>query len=607
MRLEIPSNVMPPKIQKRLQFLGRLLQLIISLTVVIAIVVDYGFVLDTPEKNAINTVYHFAWLIYLLSFITFFIFPERKLPRKTLIMNIILGILFLLTTLPTIFPITDETHSLYKVWKIFDHHIFLILLIGIFSVLNIAKGVVRFINKKTNPALLMVVCFAVIIIFGALLLMVPRSTLPHIRLPIIDALFISTSAVCVTGLTPLEVAHTFTWEGQLIIAFLIQIGGLGVMTLTSVFALFFMGQTGIYGQMALRDMVGTETFNSLISTLLYIVGFSFIMELIGACVIWASIHDTMGMTLQEEIFFSIFHAISSFCNAGFSTLPGNLGNETIIQGHNGFYLIISLLIILGGIGFPILSNLHKTISYYWKRFLQRFSRTKKTIPRLTHLASLNSKIVLSTTLFLIVIGTVLTAIAEWNGAFVYMNVGEKLTHSFFNAVSPRTAGFNSVSLTEFSFFTIFLYMILMWIGGGTQSTAGGIKVSTLAVLWFNFKSVVLARSDVRIFNREIEHISIRRATAVAFGSIITILLFFITLTAFEPQIAPLSLLFETISAFSTVGHSLNVTPLLGNDSKFLLSLLMFIGRVGMITVLMSFTRQTSSPKNRLPKESIIIN
>lgn len=598
---------MPPKIQKRLQFLGRLLQLIISLTVVIAIVVDYGFVLDTPEKNAINTVYHFAWLVYLLSFITFFIFPERKLPRKTLIMNIVLGILFLLTTLPTIFPITDETHSLYKVWKIFDHHIFLILLIGIFSVLNIAKGVVRFINKKTNPALLMVVCFAVIIIFGALLLMVPRSTLPHIRLPIIDALFISTSAVCVTGLTPLEVAHTFTWEGQLIIAILIQIGGLGVMTLTSVFALFFMGQTGIYGQMALRDMVGTETFNSLISTLLYIVGFSFIMELIGAVAIWTSIHDTMGMSLQEEIFFSIFHAISSFCNAGFSTLPGNLGNETIIQGHNGFYLIISLLIILGGIGFPILSNLHKTISYYWKRFLQRFSRTKKTIPRYTHLASLNSKIVLSTTLFLIVIGTVLTAIAEWNGAFVYMNVGEKLTHSFFNAVSPRTAGFNSVSLTEFSFFTIFLYMILMWIGGGTQSTAGGIKVSTLAVLWFNFKSVVLARSDVRIFNREIEHISIRRATAVAFGSIITILLFFITLTAFEPQIAPLSLLFETISAFSTVGHSLNVTPLLGNDSKFLLSLLMFIGRVGMITVLMSFTRQTSSPKNRLPKESIIIN
>lgn len=607
MRLEIPSNVIPPKIQKRLQFWGRLLQLIISLTVVIAIVVDYGFVLDTPEKNAINTVYHFAWLVYLLSFITFFIFPERKLPRKTLIMNIVLGILFLLTTLPTFFPITDETHSLYKVWEIFDHHIFLILLIGIFSALNIAKGVVRFINKNTNPALLMVVCFAVIIIFGALLLMVPRSTLPHIRLPIIDALFISTSAVCVTGLTPLEVAHTFTWEGQLIIAFLIQIGGLGVMTLTSVFALFFMGQTGIYGQMALRDMVGTETFNSLISTLLYIVGFSFIMELIGACVIWASIHDTMGMTLQEEIFFSIFHAISSFCNAGFSTLPGNLGNETIIQGHNGFYLIISLLIILGGIGFPILSNLHKTISYYWKRFLQRFSRTKKTIPRFTHLASLNSKIVLSTTLFLIVIGTVLTAIAEWNGAFVYMNVGEKLTHSFFNAVSPRTAGFNSVSLTEFSFFTIFLYMILMWIGGGAQSTAGGIKVNTLAVLWFNFKSVVLARSDVRIFNREIEHISIRRATAVAFGSIITILLFFITLTAFEPQIAPLSLLFETISAFSTVGHSLNVTPLLGNDSKFLLSLLMFIGRVGMITVLMSFTRQTSSPKNRLPKESIIIN
>ena len=161
--------------------------------------------------------------------------------------------------------------------------------------------------------------------------MVPRSTLDGVTISMVDALYLSTSAVCVTGLTPVDLATTFSTEGLIVIALLVQIGGLGVMTITSFFALFFMGNTALYDQFALRDMVWSDTFSSLMSTLLYILGFTIGIELIGAVAIWTTIHGTLGMNFADEVFFSIFHSISAFCNAGFSTLEGNLGNISPFQ------------------------------------------------------------------------------------------------------------------------------------------------------------------------------------------------------------------------------------------------------------------------------------
>lgn len=564
------------------------LLLLVSVMVIGAIVVDYGFVLDEREMSFVLKVYRYAWWVYLSVYLLQLISQWKFITRKTIFMTVLFGILLFLSALPKFITPASE-------W-ITDK-----IPLGAFALLEISRGVVNFINKKTNPALLMAVGFAVIIAFGTLLLLLPRSTHEHIRLSLADALFVSTSAVCVTGLSTVDIAQTFSLEGQIIIAILIQTGGLGVMTITSFFAMFFMGSTGLYNQFALRELIGSDTFSSLISTLLYILGFTFAIEAVGALAIWMSIHATLGMTLQEEVFFSLFHAVSAFCNAGFSTLTGNLGNPNILTGHNGFYLILTLLIVLGGIGFPILVNFRRLVAYYWGKLWS--NRTKRYV----HIANLNTKIVLVTTGILIGVGTVVIAALEWNGSLAGMPTTDKLVQSLFNAVSPRTAGFNSVDITRFSVLTILVYTVLMWIGGASQSTAGGIKVNTLAVTFANFVATVKGRNRVELFHRELSPLSIRRALTKMFGSILTIFVFFTALVALEPDLPAKGLFFETVSAYSTVGASLNVTPLLGDESKVLVSVLMFVGRVGLITVLMGLVQHGGNPKYRLPQDDVIIN
>lgn len=602
----ILANKIPEKIQKSIKFWIDLLVFLVSVVLIGTAVVDYGFVLDETETLYISKIYNFTWWFYLIVFTGRLILTWTEITRKTIFLTIMLGVMFYLSLIAK-FVNVAETSSWFAIWNFLKSKYFIVALIGIFAVLNVSKGVVNFINKKTNPALLLVAGFALIIFFGTLLLLLPRSTIEHFRLPLADALFVSTSAVCVTGLSPVDLAHTFTLEGQIVIMLLIQIGGLGVMTITSFFALFFMGSTSLYNQFALRDMLGSDAFSSLISTLLNILIFTFTIETIGALLIWISIHSTMNMTLNEEIFFSVFHAVSAFCNAGFSTLTGNLGNPAILYNHNWFYIIISILIILGGIGFPILVNFKNVLAFHIKSFCMKlFKKNYKQI-RYQHLTNINTKIVIVTTSILIVLGTIIIAILEWNNAFVHMDIEDKIVQSFFNSVTPRTAGFNSVDLTNFSLLTIIVYSVLMWIGGGSQSTAGGIKVNTFAVAISNFFSVIRGKTSVTLFNRELSAESVRRASATIFGSLITIIVFFLILVAMEPEISPKGLLFETISAYCTVGSSLNITPLLADNSKIIMSVLMFIGRVSLITILMSVIQQKGNTKYRYPKDNVIIN
>lgn len=600
------SAILRPSVLAMISRWLRMVMFLISIVAIGTVVVDYGFVLDETEKTVIRHIYDDTWWVYFASYLFRLIFDWSSINRKTIFMTAFLGLLLALSAWSRFALPPVDGRFLIWLWDLSANKLLTIIVVVLFAALDISRGVVSFIDKKTNPALLMAVCFAVIILFGTLLLLLPRFTLEHIRLSVIDALFVSTSAVCVTGLSTVDISQTFSIEGQMVIALLVQIGGLGVMTITSFFAMFFMGGMGLYNQFALRDMVGADTFSSLISTLLYILGFTFTIEMLGACFIWFSIHGTIGMTMHEELFFSAFHSISAFCNAGFSTLPGNLGNPTLLYGHNFFYLVISVLVILGGIGFPILMNFRRLVSYYLLKSLQRRESDLER-PRYIHLTNINTKIVLVTTSILLGGGFLLIALLEWNGAFVGKSVGEKLVQSFFTSVIPRTAGFNSIDLTHFSLLSIIVYLFLMWIGGASQSTAGGIKVNTFAVALANIRAVVRGESSVVLFCREITPDSVSRASAVIFGSIVAIAFSFVILVVMEPDLSPKGLLFEVVSAYSTVGASLGVTPLLGGISKLLIVVLMFVGRVGLITVLMSMTRQRGTRKYRYPKGNVIIN
>lgn len=567
-----------------------------SILIIGAIVVDYGFVLDESEMNLIHQAYAIGWWVYFLSFTFQLIYHWKEIKRKAISLTTILGAILYISALPHFFKNPSDAAWLSYILDFLQNKFFLIGLLGVFSLIELSKGVTGFINRKTNPALLAVMCFGLTIAFGALLLMLPRSTMEDIRLPMTDALFVSTSAVCVTGLSTVDVASTFTLEGQIIIALLIQIGGLGIMTITSFFAIFFMDGMGLYSQFTLRDMLSSSA-DSLMSTLLHVLGFTIVIEIVGAFFLWISIHSSTDMTLNQEIFFSVFHSISAFCNAGFSTLEGNLGNEAILTGHNFMYFVISILIILGGIGFPVLINLKRMFSSMRAGgFLKR-----------AHLVDVNTKIVMYTTAILTIGATIIIAIVEWNGAFAWLSTGEKIMQAFFNAIVPRTAGFNSVQTIEFSRITIILTIFLMWIGGASQSTAGGIKVNTLAVAFASIRSIVKGRQSTELFNREITYNSLRRTLAVIFGSIFIILTFYLMLLMLEPDLPSQSILFETVSAFATVGSSMGITQFLCTESKLLLIVLMFIGRVGFITVLMSMVSKSEQTKYRLPKEDIIIS
>lgn len=576
-----------------------------SILLIVGLVYEHGFTISVAEAHQLQCLYHGVWIVFL-SDISLRIALEYKDTRQTFSkLTWILTFLLYLTLVPVVFHRPEVEGAIQAVWDFLNGRIYHLALLLMLSFLNLSYGLVRLLGRRTNPSLILAVSFLIIILIGTGLLMLPRSTVAGISW--VDSLFISTSAVCVTGLTSVDVASTFTTTGFVIIILLIQIGGLGVMTLTSFFAMFFMGNTSLYNQLVVRDMVSSNSLNSLLSTLVYILGFTLAIEGAGMLAIWSDIHGTMGMDIHEELAFSAFHSISAFCNAGFSTLPGNLGNPLLMSGHNPFYIYISLLIILGGIGFPILVNFKDIILYHIRRFW-RFLRTWEWDGRrFYHLYNLNTRIVLIVTFLLLVVGTAGIALFEWNASFAGMSVADKWTQAFFNASCPRTAGFSSLDLAGLSVQTLLIYLILMWIGGGSQSTAGGIKVNAFAVVVLNLVAVLRGTERVEVFGRELSYDSIRRSNATVVMSFGVLFVFIFIISILEPKLSLLTVTFECVSAISTVGSSLNATPLLGSDSKLLVALLMFVGRVGLITLMLGIIKQKKNTKYQYPSGQIIIN
>lgn len=576
-----------------------------SLFLISGVVYEMGFPLSVNELEKVQIVYKAVWIVFLIDVALHVALEYRDTKKNYRRLAWILSGLLYLTLIPVIFNRPGEEGAILHFWEFFNGKPYHLIVMMVFSFLNLSNGLVRLLGRRTNPSLILAVSFLTIILIGTGMLMLPRCTVNGITW--VDSLFTATSAVCVTGLVPVDVSTTFTSFGLIVIILLIQIGGLGVMTLTSFFAMFFMGNTSLYNQLVVRDMVSSNSLGSLFSTLLYILGFTLVIEGIGMVSIWFSIHGTLGMNLHEEFAFAAFHSISAFCNAGFSTLSGNLGNPLVMTNHNWLYISISLLIILGGIGFPILVNFKDIVLYHFRRFWT-FVRTRKLEKhKQHHLYILNTKIVLIMTFLLLLIGTVAIAAFEWNASFAGMSLADKWTQAFFNATCPRTAGFNSVDLTTLSVQTILVYMILMWIGGGSQSTAGGVKVNAFAVVVLNLVAVIRGSERVEVFGRELSYDSIRRSNATVVMSLGVLFFFIFALSALEPEASLLALTFECISALSTVGSSLNLTPTLCDESKLLVSLLMFIGRVGLITLMLGIIKQKKKTKYHYPKDNIIIN
>ena len=575
-----------------------------ALALIGGVVYEHGFIISEGAEADLGVLYRTVWGVFLVQTTMHIGLAYRETLKKYRTFTWVLNILLYLTLIPVIF-FEPESGALKYFWLFLNNRIFQLILLLLLSLLRLSSGVIGLLGKRTNPSLILAGSFFLIICIGTGLLMLPRCTVDGISW--VNALFVSTSAVCVTGLVPVDVATTFTSLGQLVIIILIQIGGLGVMTLTCFFAMFFMGNTSVYNQLAVRDMISSDSLSSLLSTVIYILFFTLVIEGAGMLVLFLSIHGTLGMTVQQEMVFAAFHSISAFCNAGFSTLSENLGNPLVMQHHNLLYITISVLIILGGIGFPILVNFKHIAGYHLKRLFYFIRTGKRDRQRIRHLYNLNTKIVLLTTLILLTGGTIAILLFEWNGAFAGMSMPDKWVQAFFNATCPRTAGSTSIGLTSFSLQSLLLMLLLMFIGGAAQSTAGGVKVNAFAAAVLSLFAVIRGKSRVEVFRRQLSVDSIRRSNATLVMYLMILFLGVFVLSVLEPHASLLALVFECTSALSTVGSSLGLTPALGEAGKLFVSLLMFIGRVGVITIVLGFVPPQKHTKYKYPDDNLIIN
>jgi potassium uptake TrkH family protein len=456
-------------------------------------------------------------------------------------------------------------------------------------------------SRALNPGGILVGSFAFFIICGTFLLKLPNATYGGIST--INALFTSTSAVCVTGLTVVDTGTHFTPFGHMIIMLLIQVGGLGIMTFAGILAYAVAGQASIKAQLAFKDMVNSKKINNVMQFLYHVILVTFLFELFGAICIYVSLDDTLFERKLDRIFFSVFHSVSAFCNAGFSTYSGGL-HEPVIRFNYPLHLIIAFLIILGGLGFPIVFNFYK---YLRIKLINLYRGLTGDVTR-EHFPSLNfinAKLALMVSGFLLALGFVCFILFEEQASLrEHPGWTGKVVTSFFASVTTRTAGFNTVDMGAITMPTIMIHLLLMYIGASPGSTGGGIKTTTAGLAVLNMVAVLRGRDRTDFMRAEVSHQSVRRAFAIILLSLLCmgIAIFFIAMN--DSKKGLIAIAFEVFSAFSTTGLSLGITPHLTVYSKIVVIITMFIGRVGMITLLVAFIRQSKQIYYRYPKEEI---
>ncbi|TNE72316.1 hypothetical protein EP331_07435 [bacterium] len=453
-------------------------------------------------------------------------------------------------------------------------------------VIKVVQQVPKIIAQNSNPARLILSSFGLFILMGAALLMLPVSTPDLKGLPFVDALFMSASAVCVTGLAVVDTATQLSLFGQITILLLIQIGGIGVITFATFLAIYLSDQLGLNHRHILQEVISSEDVRAVSKTLRLIVIVTFIIESIGAIIYFLTWTDLIP-GVEKRLFFSVFHSVSAFCNAGFSLFSNSLADPVNALSWS-INLTTIILIVLGGLGFTTIAEILMKLRPYENR-KWRFS--------------VYSKIVLKMTAILITFGTVFILITEWNGVLEGYNTSEKFLMALFQSVTTRTAGFNSVDISALSLGTTLIFLILMSIGGAPSSTAGGIKTTTMYVLFASMITNIQGKERLEIANRTIPNIVIFRAISTLFLAIITSLISLVIMSLYEP-FSLTDLLFEQVSAFMTVGLSRGITAELGSVGKLVLVFSMFVGRVGLLTFAVAFANKAKHQNYLYPEENI---
>lgn len=436
-------------------------------------------------------------------------------------------------------------------------------------------------SNRFSPSQLLVMGFIAVILVGALLLTTPWAV-QNGNGQFLTSLFTSTSAVCVTGLVVVDTGTHWTTFGQIVILFLIQTGGLGIMSFATFFALLLGKKIQLRQRLLMQQALNKTSVEGIVDIFRYLLIFSFSIELAGALILALNWGPSMGW--GKALWFGFFHAVSAFNNCGMDLF----GNFKSITGYTLDFvtnIVISSLIVIGGIGFVVLYEI-----YHYRR---------------TRTLSIHTRIVLITTAILIFGGTLMILGLEYNHALKGLPLYGKILAAYFQSISPRTAGFNTIDFNAMIMPTQLFIIILMFIGGSPGSTAGGIKTSTFALMWATIISLLKGKKDTEIFRRRIPYNDVLAALSIVIMALSFILL--ITwLLSFTNHFVLIRLLFEVTSAMGTVGLSLGLTPHLDTWGRILIIITMFIGRLGPLTIGYALAYQQKQPDISYPDGKIMI-
>ncbi len=584
--------------ERFLRYLNRF-SFLLSLVTLLVALYDLGFRHPEVEETQLDIFFFTALIIGVIAILLRYFIFRIHFRLKVRIFDSLLGGVFVFLIFIKIEGILENLPFM----EFMNRMVFVYLAALIYFIREFAPVDFNIKNQYLNPAQLFITSFFLIILAGTGLLMLPKATFDGISL--LDALFTSTSAVCVTGLIVVDTGSYFTLFGQSIILILMQVGGLGIMTFASYFSYFFRGQTSYQNQLMLKDATNSDKIGEVFSVLKKILFITLFVELLGTFFIYFSLSSSEIAHIGDRLFFSVFHAVSGFCNAGFSTLENSF-YEPEFRFNYPLHLSIAFLFILGGIGFPIVLNLYKYTKYRLKNLFLKLTN-RKPLPNSPWAINLNTRIVMVTTLILLSVGTVGFYASEYHNTLAEHDWFGKIVTAFFGASTPRTAGFNTVDTGALNFSTILLVLLLMWIGASPASTGGGIKTSTIAVSALNFFSLAKGKDRIEVYRRELSNASIRRAFAIISLSLIVIGTSIFLLVNFEKDKDLVSIAFEAFSAYSTVGLSTGITADLSAYSKVVIILTMFIGRVSMLTLLIAMLRRVKHLNYKYPTDEILIN
>jgi trk system potassium uptake protein TrkH len=440
---------------------------------------------------------------------------------------------------------------------------------------------------KLAPAQVVLLSFGGWILIGSLVLILPVSAAPGKSIGFVDAFFMSTSATCVTGLATLSLPDDFSMFGQMVLLLLLQVGGLGIMTLSSSMAIIMGKNLQMREQVIMQDVLDASGSQELLNLIVDIIRYTFIVEFIGAMILTVGFYQE-GFEIGQALYFGFFHAISAFCNAGLALFNNSLED---FKFQPLIHLTIAFLIILGGLGFSVFQDIVTNLK-------QRRSFKSLTV---------HSKIVLSVNGLLLAFGTIYLFFGEFLHAFQDMNMWERLQVSFFQSVTPRTAGFNSINFNSLHPHSLYMIVLMMFIGASPGSTGGGVKTTTFAILLQSVTATLKGKYHVEFFERKVPSATVVKSIAIFIISLIVVSAGILVMMRIEPEKSFLSIFFEVVSAFGTVGLSLGITPFLSVLGKLTIIVLMFIGRVGPLTLVLAIGSRAVMPRKvEYPEGKVLI-